>query len=207
MELVDALPGTADDWWGEWPIPRAFVESARWREKSAFTDRTLQLLNSLPRTTDLDRMTVLIELSASVDHPWNAKLIHRNLLKRSMPERDAFWTVDINRATGDNAHPIWRLIDWSLHGQSANVTEETQRLCSLVLAWCFTSSSRALRDRATKAMTSLFLAKPELFEWIIEQFEKVDDLYVWERILGAAFGACCLDPVPGRLTRYANETS
>jgi hypothetical protein len=187
-------------------VPRAFAESVRWRDKTHFTDRTLELFNRIGVSTEISPFTLLIELSASVDHPWNAQLIHRNLIKKAMPQRDAFWTVEINSATHNERHPIWRLIDWCLRGQGSSVAEETQKLCALTLCWCLTSSGRRVRDSATKALTSLFLARNDLFRWVVAAFDDVDDLYVWERIFAAAYSACCLDRAPVRLEDYATVT-
>ena len=201
-ELVDSLPGNVDQWWQDWSIQSAFSESVRWREKRAFTKRTLDLFNRLNASTDT-RFSLLIELSASVDHPWNADLIHKNLLPKKLPERDAFWSIEMNDATDEETHPIHRLIDWCRHGQNAGAVEETQRLCAFVLSWCFALSSRPIRDQATKALASLFLARKSLFSTIVAAFKGVDDLYVWERIFAAAYGACCVEPNHEALSDYA----
>ena len=104
VELLDALPGDPRNWWRVWQLPDAFSESIRWRDKNAFTDRTLELFNWLPGT-HLDQLSILIELSASVDHPWNADFLHRNLLKRKLIRRDQTWTNEVSnsRASDDTA--------------------------------------------------------------------------------------------------------
>src|ERR1700738_5559897 len=43
IELVDALPGDARKWWRIWQIRDSFAESVRWRDKTAFYERTLEL--------------------------------------------------------------------------------------------------------------------------------------------------------------------
>jgi hypothetical protein len=113
IELVDALPGAPADWWRSSQIQDAFAESIRWRATTAFTQRTLDLFNRLGSRHE--RLSLLTDLAASVNHPWNAELIHRNLIQKKMAERDAFWTIEINRATDADSHGIQRLIDWCLH--------------------------------------------------------------------------------------------
>lgn len=68
LEFLDALPGKPEDWWDDWRLQDAFAESVRWRNKHAFSDRTLELLNWL-QGTHIDILGLLIELSASIEHP------------------------------------------------------------------------------------------------------------------------------------------
>src|SRR5262249_48795694 len=75
VELVDLLPGKFHKWWRNWEICDAFVESIRWRDKAAFSKRTLELFNRLPGVLH-DQLSLLVELSASVEHPWNADFLH-----------------------------------------------------------------------------------------------------------------------------------
>jgi hypothetical protein len=205
IELIDALPGGANHWWPVWQVPDAFAESVRWRNKRAFSDRTLELLNHLPGT-NVDQFGLLIELSASVDHPWNADFLHRNLLRRKLPERDQFWTTRLNDASVDADDPVGRLIDWGLFGQNLVTERAAQRLCAIMLCWFFTSSNRNIRDRATKALVSLLISRPDLFPDLCDLFKGTDDIYVQERLLGAAFGACCIDQSRSRLESYAIKT-
>ena len=136
VELIDALPGDANRWWRVWQVSDAFAESVRWRNKNAFNDRTLELLNRLAGT-NVDDFSLLLELSASVDHPWNADFLHQNLLKRKLPQRDRFWTSRLNDESIDAANPVGRLIDWALFGQSYATERAAQRLCAIVLCWFF----------------------------------------------------------------------
>ena len=89
IELADALPGEFGAWWRTWAIRDAFWQSLRWRDKEAFAERTLRLFNGF--SDGYRRAALLIELSASIDHPWNAHLIHQTLIRRKMPDRDKFW--------------------------------------------------------------------------------------------------------------------
>jgi SAM-dependent methyltransferase len=204
IELVDALPGASTNWWRSWQVRDAFAESIRWRTTTAFTQRTLDLFNSLGFHND--RFSLLADLAASVNHPWNSELIHRNLTRKKMAERDAFWTVEINKATNDDSHAIQRLIDWCLHTQGLGALSQTQWLCALVLTWCFTASNRRIRDRATKALTALLLTRADIFPKLLDAFQDVDDLYVLERLYAAAYGACCIDPSHERVRVYAQVT-
>jgi hypothetical protein len=206
LELMDALPGGAARWWNVWELWDAFVESIRWRDRRAFTDRTLVLFNSFRQTGQEQPLSLLIEFSASVDHPWNAEFLHNNLSRWRLAKRDRNWTVRLNDASTEAEDPVGRLLDWCLLGQTSNVERGVQLLCAITLCWMFTASNRYIRDRATKALTSLLLIRHDLFPQLIAKFHYVDDIYVLERLYAAAYGACCIDPSPGRLAGYAAVT-
>ena len=202
QEFVDALPGGASRWWSVYSAQEAFLESVRWRSADAFTDRTRELFNRLEdRSQAVSR---LVELSASIDHPWNAMLIHRNLMSRRIGERDAFWTAQLNvDCRDDDGHPVHRLIDWCIRADLARTEPSTIHLCGITIAWLFTLSNRPVRDRATKALARLLVVRPSLLAALVRQFEGTDDPYVWERLFGAAYGAACNDTSPTRLRDYA----
>jgi len=205
VELVDVLPGGVSQWWRNWQIVDAFAESVQWREKTAFTARTLELFNLLSNT-HADQFSLLIELTASVSHPWNADFLHKNLSMRALPQRDRMWTTRLNDASTEGDGPVGRLIDWCLFGQAPNVERTIQHLCGIALCWFFTSSNRYVRDKATKALVSLFLARSDLFPELVGLFKNVDDPYVVERLFAAAYGACCIDSSHHRLVDYAKDT-
>ena len=200
IELVDALPGDASKWWNEWAIQESFAESVRWRDRTAFTDRTLELLNHFHHPHN--KHELLLQVSVSSDHPWNAELLHKNLERRKLPDRDAFWTNWLNCQVGIDSS-VRVIIEWCRVGQAPNSHPENQRLAAIVLCWFFTSSNRIIRDNATKALANLFLANRAIFGELLQRFAKVDDLYVLERLLAAAFASCCLDPDSKRLETYA----
>lgn len=205
IELVDALPGGAAGWWDVWELRDAFVESIRWRDKRAFTDRTLALFNRLHQTRQ-DRLSLLIEFSTSADHPWNADLLHNNLNRRKLAKRDRDWTVWLKEVSTEADDPVGRLLDWCLFGQVPSVERDVQLLCAITVCWMFTASNRYVRDKATKALTSLLLIRDDLFPELVTKFRDVDDIYVLERLYAAGYGACCIDPSAGRLAGYAFVT-
>ena len=203
LEFVDALPGDNKDWWHSWEVQDAFVESIRWRATSAFTQRTLNLFNRLG--SKRERISLLIQLSTSIDHPWNAELIHRNLGRRKMVDRDVFWSLEVNEANTDS-HPLHVLIDWSLGLDRTLISRQTYWLCALTLTWSFSSSNRRIRDLATKALTTVLLKQPDIFPQLSDAFREVDDGYILERLYAAAYGACCIDPSSSLTAEYVNKT-
>lgn len=76
-----------------------------------------------------------------------------------------------------------------------------------MLCWLFTSSNRIVRDKATKSLTNVFLSQADLFPELALKFDDVDDVYVLERIVAAAFGAACIDQSSDRLRSYAEAAA
>lgn len=201
-EFVDTLPRDIYIWINEGSVRDAFLESLRWRGSNAFTERTWQIYQAILDVDD-SQIYVLIELCASVDHPWNAELLHDILITKTMPERDAFWTVKINDFDMADGSTILRLLDWCLTSQTEKTDRHVQLLCGLAVTWLTASSHREIRDKATKALSALMLSKVELYGELCERFAGLDDLYVMERLHGAGYGACCIDPSPLRLEHCA----
>ncbi|KAI3494620.1 hypothetical protein L1887_40657 [Cichorium endivia] len=150
-----------------------------------------------------EHFDIILQLSASADHPWNAKSLHCRLAAQSMAKRDASWTIQLNSLPMDEENTAQRLIEWSAFEQSQQTDPGIQYLCAITLTWFFTSSNRELRDKATKALTSLMIWNPSLYGMLCTDFSGVDDLYVLERLHTAAYGACCIDPDQHRLHAYS----
>jgi energy-coupling factor transporter ATP-binding protein EcfA2 len=175
IELVDALPGGGAKWWDDWSIHKAFAESVKWRARSTFTDRTIELLNDFRNPESLE---LLLQVAVSADHPWNAELLHKDLERRKLPDRDAFWTMWINAQSDDVDSSVGVLIEWCRIGQAPHTNPENQFLAGLVLCWFFTSSNRAIRDKSTKALANLLLTSEDIFPKLLSRFVDVDDLYI-----------------------------
>lgn len=200
-EIVDHMPGGQDRWWRDPIIQEAFIESVRWRQHASFGPRSLELLNRIDwPSTPID---LLIELSAVEGHPWNADMLHRNLIGRAMPERDVFWTRHINTQR-EHGGPPDRLIDWGLGSGPEMANSETVRLVLNTLGWLFTSTNGNLRDRATKSATEILMRHPGAVEAFVSGLAVSDDLYVLERVLASVAGACLRDPAPERLAQAAS---
>lgn len=204
-ELVDALPGGAVKWWDDWSIHEAFAESVKWRARSAFTDRSLELLNNF-KYQNPDPRELLLQVAVSADHPWNAALLHHNLLSRKLPDRDAFWTTWVNAQTDDVDSSVGVLIEWCRTGQAPHTNPKNQFLAALVLCWFFTSTNRAIRDKSTKALANILLSNEDIFPQLLNRFVDIDDLYILERLLAAAYASCCLRPETERLRKYSEAT-
>ncbi|ELJ8525556.1 hypothetical protein RUK48_001350 [Vibrio cholerae] len=122
-----------------------------------------------------------------------------------MPERDSHWTRWINWASREELNQVERIVSWASSKHSYTADLKHLELASLVLVWSLSSSHQTLRDRATKALTTLFLVNSNIFIFLLEKLHDCDDPYVVERLYAAAFGACCIDQSSERLNVYSHE--
>lgn len=216
VELADVLPGGFDRWWDDWAIIEGWKQSVLWRASTAlteraprpFTERTRELLNELPSYEGAcdPRFDLLIQLAVVAGHPWKADLLDHNLCSWPLPERDALWSITLANASKDESHSIHRLIDWAWHADKTRAEDETLWLTALTLTWCFSASSRPIRDRATKALSAVLWARPGLFPRLVEHFAAIDDAYVTERLFAAGYGAACARPPQDVLAAWARAT-
>ena len=188
-ELPDLLPQFA----GEDEMQEVFVESLLWRDPKAITEETRRYINEqVAHGRSQDKLWgVFLMLAPRPGHPYNADFLHRNLWKRSMVERDAWWSIYLHQ-NYDSQGPLDRLIDWAQSEEDKSyLDDESARLCAVALSWCLTTSHRFVRDRATKGIVALLSSRLPVLLQLQKQFKGVNDDYVRERLLAIAYG-CCL---------------
>ncbi|PMJ60315.1 hypothetical protein [Vibrio splendidus] len=204
VEFAQTLPDWELHWERGQPIQQSFAESFKWRNIDAFSDNTRELLNRLDGHI-VEPLGLLLEVSMTIGHPFNALRLHERLKQWKMPERDSHWTHWINWASREELNQVERIVSWALSKHSRTADLKHLELASLVLVWSLTSSHQTLRDRATKALTTLFLSNSSIFIFVLEKLHDCDDPYVIERLYAAAFGACCIDQSSERLDVYSYE--
>lgn len=188
MELPDLEPGFGNELRLS---PSAWLNSLRWRRAGATTARTVKLFEGLQARRaryDNAHMSLLLQAATVPGHLLNADYLHRRLAVLPMPERDSRWAAPFHWALSEDA-PAELLLDWALHARTDLADPERVRLAITMLTWFTLSPARPLRDRATKALTALFLRSPGQIAPAIDRFAEVDDAYVRERLFAAALGA------------------
>lgn len=201
VEFTDTLPEGAGHWSRDHILQEAFETSCKWRRLDSFTDRSLELLNAVEEKW-IDKLALLVEVSMTIDHPWNATFLHDWLIDQPMPERDSNWTNWVNWAGTEQGNQIDRLVSWSNGSAKADIRH--LELAGLVLCWMLTSSRRTTRDQASKALTSIFLRQSTVFQFVLDKLANCDDPYLIERLYSSAFGACCIDQSAERLSSYSS---
>lgn len=189
-EMLEVAPQVADCQ----PMRMSFVASLPWRGMGSFSNRTREVMNrfvfSYPDSSDA-LLDALLTVAATPGHPYNADFLHERLMKERMAERDAWWSIFLHEQIGAEG-AVDRLVGWawSSHDKS-HLDDESVRLASKALAWFLTTSNRFLRDQSTKALVALLTPRIHILHDLLRDFARVDDPYVVERVLAAAYG-CAL---------------
>ncbi|MER8199472.1 hypothetical protein ABTY00_36810 [Streptomyces microflavus] len=200
-------------------LARSFLETLPLRSTPSVNERTIELLNETAARhgRNSDVLEAVLAVTAEPGHLLNADRLHRVLLRKPRPERDAWWGVETYSLLRD-VTALHRLLRWAeqyptphdLHPAiftarprlgdrtrpvmaSGASAEEAIRLSATTLVWTLTSSNRFLRDRATKALVQLLLGYGDVLVSLLDRFlhkdaEKVDDPYLFERLVWVAYG-------------------
>lgn len=187
-ELYELLP----EFSGHDYLINSFIDSLVWRETSAIDfDKLKPFINDNVlqyRGTFSHFLEVLISISGIEGHPFNANFLHDWLSKHPLPNRDAFWTTQLKYKYSEDS-TFRHLIDWAWGGfDKSYISDDSIELVATALCWFLTSSNRKLRDCSTKALVNLLENRIPVLIRVIDKFDGVDDLYVWERVLAVTLG-------------------
>lgn len=195
-EFIEYIKLEDDDKWQyNWYLENTFKEGILSRTANSITEKSLELLNKLHGYPyHMSAMDILVSLSTEPNHPWNADFLDKNLRRRSLAERDLFWStyVVVNDYYEDDDQPespIRTLLNWALDSQIDNADKERLRLTAIILLWLTTTSNREVRQQATKAFSKVLYYIPEEIAAFIEKYNDIDDSYLVTSLYGAAYGA------------------
>ncbi|WP_413115764.1 NACHT domain-containing protein [Streptomyces sp. CY1] len=136
----------------------------------------------------------LWEIRRSAPHRLNATFLDHVLRQLPLPQRDLRWTEWARgRAPGRLTADLDRAIDrWTGNDSRA----ESDDLNALAIAWLLTSTDKSMRDLATKALQRYGRPEPKRLFDLAARMLDVDDPYVVERLVAAAFGAAGAHQMP-----------
>lgn len=181
-----------------WAVRQAFLDSLLWREQRFFVDRTFECLRHLE--SDDGIRDILISVATESENKFNALYLHEHLSSLSMPERDACWSVYLTNRGSEN-DPVDVIISWAMQNGMRKIDDDRAKLTAITLSWFLTTSHRAVRDKATKALASLFATRLPLAASMLRLFSEANDLYLRERLFAATYGAV----LQGRSTEGLSE--
>ncbi len=174
---------------------KLMLDSLKWREVSNIDDKKItEWLEKHGRYFDNNEwLYTLNELTTIPNHPFNSDRFHGILMRPPMPQRDGLLQEYIRGYNSYNdygeAFPLRRLIDWAWSSNiSYNADAETVRLTAQTLSWILSTTDIALRDQVTKVLVNLLEQQPNALILILKTFDKVDDLYIKERLYAVAYG-------------------
>jgi len=118
-------------------------------------------------------------------HPFDMDFLHSVLLAMPNTQRDLFWTEWL-RKSSEEAEGDFKFL--STRWASGALDERAIRRARWVM-WTLTSTSRRLRDLATKTLYEFAIKRPSEFFCLAIDAIAVSDPYVPERMFAAAYGA------------------
>lgn len=118
-------------------------------------------------------------------HPFDMDFLHGVLLSMSNMQRDLFWSEWV-REKSQEVEDDFKLL--STRWRSGELDEREIRRARWVM-WTLTSTSRSLRDVATKTLYEFAAKRPTEFFRLAMDAIAVSDPYVPERMFAAAYGA------------------
>ncbi|WP_316198080.1 hypothetical protein [Bradyrhizobium sp. SZCCHNS2002] len=208
VELIDMLDGDENSFL--WP---AFIAGLQWRNPRHVGDRTVEFVRQALGSTKYTSSTMeaLLSLAARPNHPLNAGFLDYVLQGIRLLERDPFWAncletsytnwSDTIRVEGG----VHRLIDTACRANLNSLPDAAATLWATMLAWFCASPDRRIRDRSTMAMVNIFRARPRCILPLMRRFLSIDDEYISERVLVAAYGALLLNESGSDLREVARH--
>ncbi len=185
----------------DYDVCELYLSSLVWRDPKYIYKCTHEYINFILGYKDLVGLYLdtILQLSTIPKHPLNIEILHNELLRLKLADRDYYWSMFLHESFANNTITK-RLIDWAWNkNESFEIEDKSLYLYGLTLGWFLTSSNRVLRDSATKALVNIFTNKVEIFLEVLQAFESVDDLYVLERLYAVAYGitlrSSCLNGV------------
>lgn len=118
-------------------------------------------------------------------HPYDMDFLHGVLLAMPNTQRDLFWTEWV-RERSEEVEDDFKFL--STRWKSRGLDEREIRRARWVM-WTLTSTSRSLRDLATKTLYEFAAKRPAEFFRLAVEAIAVSDPYVPERMFAAAYGA------------------
>jgi len=178
-----------------YPVIESFVKSLIWRKTDTIDDKLIDYINEyVLKYDDISQQfyETLLLVASNPKHYFNADFLHKNLMRYSLADKDAWWSIFISDKYEKDHSSVKRLIDWAWSEKDKiHISDESIRLTAKAISWFLTSSNRYLRDAATKALISLLENRIPVLIQLLKEFEGVNDPYVYERLYAVAYG-CAL---------------
>jgi len=169
---------------------QAVVGSVVWRRSDSLTSRTQVLIRRAlgSPATHAEALEALFALATRSSNHLNANFFHWFVVRLPLPSRDGWLCPNLHHLY-DQRGGLNKLLRWALDADLGTMSDETAFLWATMLTWFCLASDRRVRDHATKSLTRLMEHHPAIIARLIGQFAHVDDDYVVERCIAAAYGS------------------
>lgn len=187
-------------------LMEAWLRALPWRSPDTLrTKLEPLLLEALNSEHQHDALDALLVLAMRPGHELDHRHLHAFLLHQPMPARDAGWCGYLHSrfAHTSRPSPLDRLLRAPWESSLSGLPDDLREAWCVVLAWCCAAADRRVRDAATKAAIRVAEDAPRVWSDLVRQFADVDDDYVLERVLAAAFGTVIRNPDSKALSSLA----
>lgn len=118
-------------------------------------------------------------------HPAGADFLEEELRKLSLADRDASWSYFLLES---HAMSWADELETVAKAQTSDDSNQRIHLAAQRVMWTLTSTNRPLRDHATRALYWYGRQNPVEFFKLVLSSLPLNDPYIWERMLAAAYG-------------------
>lgn len=172
------------------PLIETFLDGILWRSKDSFSSQTAYIIEVILTRADTYEkrqcLEALTNLAYRKGHPFSAERLYNYLASKKMYERDLIWSEFLRHSYSGTI--VYRLLYWIENKANNKVSTSTAKSLLILLSLFLTTTNRALRDKATKAIVLIGEKYPDkLFEHTVKTFH-FNDPYVLERMLAACYG-------------------
>ncbi|MBC2191125.1 hypothetical protein HCB44_02365 [Listeria sp. FSL L7-0229] len=182
-EITDFIPVKEDIY----RLEKAFIGSIPWRRAPLKTESIKNILKNVLSNANLasDFYANQFLLSTDSESPFNAEWLTKFLFPLNNDLRDYVWTTNISIRYNSFPEQMVKRIKRNY----TCLSDIQLKLALEQLTWTLSSVNGSLRDKATKIISLILIKKPLLIKELIGTFKNITDLYIYERLYAAVFGA------------------
>lgn len=170
-------------------VLKVTVQSFPWRDPTSFSPiaRSLLLEAIAMRNFSWEAMDAVLSIAwqpSAIDAIWLDNRLKRNPLAK----RDAWWCSFLH-SRYEAFGPVRRVIDAAFELPLDQVEADIAERWATILLWFTAAADRRVKDRATRAVVAIFVARPEVIPNILTRMLDSDDDEVRERALLCCYSA------------------
>lgn len=190
-------------------ILKAVIDSLVWRKSDSITPRTQALVRRALSTqaTHAETLEALLAMATRSSSRLNANFFHWFVARLTLAARDGWLCPNLHHLY-DERGGLSKLLRWALEADLSTVSDDTAGLWATMLTWFCLASDRRVRDHATKSLARMMEHHPTIIGPLLRRFAYVNDDYVVERCLAAAYGALLRiqhDETTGKVAAVVHE--
>lgn len=171
-------------------IALSVIRSLPYRDASAVTDRTVELLNESLRFLRREELfRVMFMIAPQPGNQLNGDRLHQHLVRFRMPDRDEYFGFPTYHELADESSAGSVLARWASKGPYPDYDGDVIELAVIPLVWLLLSPNRFMRDWITKALVALLRGHVDVLDRLVVRFWTVNDPYIVQRTIVIAYGA------------------